>query len=1310
MSMRTLAILLALMTWGSTLSAQNWAEMMSDPAVNFYEVQKSFEEYWKDRDHKEKGKGWKAFKRWEWFTEQRVYPSGDRRQMDQAMAAWFRESADAATRGERTEVGNWSFIGPSVIPSSGGGAGRCNFLRFDPHDPTILWTGSPGGGLWKSVNGGQSWTNWHTDLLPVIGCTDLAIDPDNTDILYLATGDGYGNDTYAIGILKSTDGGYTWQPTGLSWDVSETRRIRRLLMHPANSSFLLAATNSGIFVTTDAGETWTLAQNGNFYDLEFKTDDPQVVYGAANQFFRSEDGGFNWSLVEAGLPPFNGIQRMEIAVTPADPNRVYVVAARNSDFGFHGFYRSNDAGNSFSERATSPNLLGWSPNGGDSGGQGWYDLAIAASPTDPGVVLVGGVNIWLTNDGGDNWSLNAHWYGGGGAPYVHADIHDLIFVPGSGNSYYAACDGGVFRTVNHGNAWTDLSNGLEIAQLYRFSNSATNPELIISGWQDNGSNLKNNNNWRQVLGGDGMECIIDYNNPSVMYGSLYYGYVLKSTNGGNSFDVIVNSDGGGVDSRGLWVTPYVMHPTNPNTLLIGKNELYRSTTGGEFWTALGSLTGNGQIRAIAYAPSNPLHIFASRGNILNRSTNGGITFNNFSNGLPNLTLTYIAVSTSQPGHVWITYSGYSDGQKVYRSVSGGASWINYSEGLPNIPVNCIVYEKGSNDGVYIGTDAGVWYRDATMSEWIPFNNGMPNVVVNELEIHYGTGKLRAATYGRGVWESDLYYKLVAPEAAMTVPAFPVCAGQSLRFEDSSTNSPQSREWSFPGGTPSVSFDPSPEVTFKEAGEFTVVLTVSNAAGTSTVERKITVNPFPEISLSADAPGVCPGGTVTISASGADNWRWSTGTSTASQIALAPQEDITVIAYGETEGCESQSEITISLYALPEVGIISTAAGVCVGDRLELQAGGAATYLWPQLQFIGSAVDVQPAETTTYLVQGTSAEGCVGEASFQVEVYPLPVITLDASEPVLCRGEELAITASGADQYFWPQDGGLGAERVFNPGQSTLYVVQGTSVLGCVGEAELLVQVIDPAVELRNWPDPSCFSGMIEVLPLPGVAVESYTLPAGWQGKAGLPEGWLAIEQGGPTGTLSFRLRYEGLECVRHYDLPAWEGQVPEAAYDRCTQVLTPGLSCEGAWYRMERGAANTTPLLFTPTPVIADIPLDDLEKHLYIYVCAGSCPSLAMMSQPALTGSPCDQSEFSVLLRPNPVRDHLQVRVLMGRPERLTLRAWDALGRLVWEDRMEHPGGLQVLQVPVANWSAGAYILQVEDSASRRRTGKLIVD
>jgi PKD repeat protein len=1310
MSIKTLAFFLALMTWGFTLSAQNWAEMMSDPAVNFYEVQNSFEEYWKERDYKEKGKGWKAFKRWEWFTEQRVYPSGDRRQMDQAMAAWFRESADPANRGQRTEVGNWSFLGPSVIPSDGGGAGRCNFLRFDPHDPSILWTGSPGGGLWKSVNGGQSWTNWHTDFLPVIGCTDLAIDPDNTDILYLATGDGYGNDTYTIGVIKSTDGGYTWQPTGLSWDVSESRRIRRLLMHPANSSFLLAATNSGIFVTTDAGETWTLAQNGNFYDLEFKPDDPQIVYGTANQFFRSEDGGFTWSQIETGMPPFNGIQRMEIAVTPADPERVYVVAARNNDYGFYGFYRSNDAGNSFSERATSPNLLGWSPNGGDSGGQGWYDLAIAASPTDPGVVLVGGVNIWRTNNGGDNWSLNAHWYGGGGAPYVHADVHDLIFVPGSGSAFYAACDGGVFRTTNGGSAWTDLSNGLEIAQLYRFSNSATNPELILSGWQDNGSNLKNNNAWRHVLGGDGMECIIDHSNPSVMYGSLYYGYVLKSTNGGNSFDVIVNSDGGGVDSRGLWVTPYVMHPTNPNTLLIGKNELYRSTSGGDYWSALGSLTGNGQIRAIAYAPSNPLHIYASRGNILNRSTNGGITFNNFSSGLPNLTLTYIAVSHTQPGHLWITYSGYSAEQKVFRSVSGGANWVNYSEGLPNIPVNCIVYEKGSNDRVYIGTDAGVWYRDATMAEWVPFSNGLPNVIVNELEIHYATGKLRAATYGRGVWESDLYFKPVAPEAAMTVSPFPVCAGQSLVFEDNSSNNPETRQWSFPGGTPSVSFDAQPEVTFKEAGEFTVVLTVSNAAGSSSVERKITVNAYPEIILATDAPGVCPGGSVTITAAGADNWRWSTGNATDPQIVLTPQDDITVIAFGETEGCESQAEISVELYALPEVSVAATAEGVCIGDRLELQAGGAVSYLWPQLQFIGSALDVQPAETTTYLVQGTSAEGCVGEASIQVEVYPLPVITLDASDPVLCRGEELAITASGAEQYFWPQDDGQGAARVFAPDQSTVFVVQGTSLQGCLGEAEISVQVIDPAVELRYWPDPACFSGMIEVAPLPGVSVERYLIPAGWEEKSGMPEGWIAMTTGAASASLDFHLRYAGLECVRKYALPAWEGTLPEAGYDRCEQVLQSGLDCNGAWYRLQRTAPAGTPLLYSTEAVLTDLPMESLEDHIYLFVCPGSCPRMSMISNPSMGGDPCDQSEFTLQLRPNPVRDLLQVRVLLGRAQRLTLRAWDARGRMVWEDRMEHPGGLQVLQVPVAAWSAGAYILQVEDSASRRRTGKLIVD
>src|SRR6185503_1400270 len=181
----------------------------------------------------------------------------------------------------------------------------------------------------------------------------------------------------------------------------------------------------------------------------------------------------------------------------------------------------------------------------------------------------------------------------------------------------------------------------------------------------------------------------------------------------------------------------------------GKTQVYRSTNSGTDWTQVGNLNGD-YLVDLAYAPSNPNYIYAMSPSSFFASTNGN-TFNQRTNFPPSLSATAMAVSNTNPNKLWVTSSGYSDGEKVYVSNDGGVTWTNYSTGLPNLPVNCIVYQNGSNDALYVGTDVGIYYRNSAMSSWQPFFNGLPNVIVNELEIQYSSGKIRAATYGRGLW-------------------------------------------------------------------------------------------------------------------------------------------------------------------------------------------------------------------------------------------------------------------------------------------------------------------------------------------------------------------------------------------------------------------------------------------------------------------------------------------------------------------------------------------------------------------------------
>jgi hypothetical protein len=764
------ACLLLLFVQGNAQSERGWPDLMEDPAVRIQDVREAFDREWEGKEMV-KGRGYKQFKRWEYFMEQRCYPTGDRFAPDVVLRA-MQERPEMFLKNNLPGI--WTYIGNTSIPGGGGGAGRVNSVRPLPGSTTTFFACAPAGGVWKTTDTGGSWTLLNTDQLASIGVSDIAIDPSNTNILYIATSDGDAGDTYSIGVLKSTNGGATWNSTGLNWQVTQTRVINRLLIHPTNTQVLIAATSDGIYRTTNGGTSWTQELAGSYKDLKFKPGSPATVYttGNGDDFFYSSDTGDSWTQVTSGLPT-SGVSRMSLAVSAANSNYVYLLAGNNTDYGLFGVYRSTNSGLTWTQQAdASPNLLTWDENGTGTGGQAWYDLSLECDQEDANIIFVGGVNTWRSLDGGINWTCIGHWYGAAGIPYVHADIHSLTYLPGT-NTLLVGSDGGVFRTTNNGGTFADISSNLQIGQQYRLGNSVTNANRVLTGWQDNGTNLKDGSSWNRVIGGDGFESIIDPTNANTMYGALYYGGIFKTTTGPGGFSQLVGYGGSGVNESGAWLTPYVLG-TNPNHLYIGKSTVYRSTNGGASFTALGAF-GSGSINALAVAPSNNNYIYASKGGQLWRSTDG----TNFTSvgGMPGNYITYIAVHPTNPNTVWLTFSGYDNGVKVYQSTNGGTNWTNISGALPNIPANCITYQVGSNDGVYVGTDAGVYYRDNTIGTWTPYMNGLPNVVVSELEIHYATGTIRAATYGRGLWSAPLY-TLPATDAALLEvlsPAGTLCA-------------------------------------------------------------------------------------------------------------------------------------------------------------------------------------------------------------------------------------------------------------------------------------------------------------------------------------------------------------------------------------------------------------------------------------------------------------------------------------------------------------------------------------------------------
>jgi photosystem II stability/assembly factor-like uncharacterized protein len=716
------------------------------PKVTFYDVQRAFENYWQDRtpspneeENAEEG-GYQQFKRWEAFMEQRTFPTGILPSPEILYNEFNKYKAAKKNSTPEITSANWSFIGPHVIPSSGGGSGRINCMIISPADTNTIWVGAACGGLWKTTDGGNTWTT-NTDLLPSLSISDIVIDPTNPSIMYLATGDKYGIyyqyevwGHYSAGVLKSTDGGATWFQTGLNYTLENNTIIQRLIHDSTSPNTLYAATNVGIYKTTDGGANWTNIRAGKYYDIEFKPDNHAIVYASDSiGFLRSTNSGGSFNYI-AGI---NATGRSTIAVTPANPNVVYVWAVGG------GFNYSNNAGVSFTPRANPSS---------QAGPYGYYDYVLDVSPVNENILFAGGLETARSTNGGTSWTTVSDWSNYSATNYVHADNHDLKFMPGSSTIIFSANDGGLFKSTNQGNTWTDLSGGIDIKQYYRITCSALTPYLMFAGAQDNGTDkITGLNTAEQVMGADGEDCLIDYTDDNIVFASSQGGNFYKSTDGGNSFYGI------NIGSGGDWTTPIIMDANNHNIMYSGYQSIYKSTDNGENWNVLpGSFDGT-DFYSLEISNSNSQVIYAATFGNIYRTTNGGNTWTNITGSLPvgGAAISGIAINGSDPNIAWVTFSGFYSGQKVYMTVNGGSSWTNISGTLPNIPVNCVEYQNGSNDIVYIGTDLGMFYMDATMNDWVSYNTDLPNVIINDLEITYAISKIRAGTFGRGIWESDL---------------------------------------------------------------------------------------------------------------------------------------------------------------------------------------------------------------------------------------------------------------------------------------------------------------------------------------------------------------------------------------------------------------------------------------------------------------------------------------------------------------------------------------------------------------------------
>jgi photosystem II stability/assembly factor-like uncharacterized protein len=676
---------------------------------------------------------YKMFRRWEWLVEPRAYPSG---RLDLGQIATFRaqvKSIDDELDAKRVAQGpqappqpTWKPLGPSDAVG-GTNMGRVDCIAFDPNNAKIIYLCAADGGVWKSTDAGATWSP-KFDSQPTLSTGDIAIDPTNTNIVYVATSDSFGygipfwGGTYSVGVMKSTDGGNTWAPTGLTWTVSQNRTIRRLVINPTNPKVLLAATSAGLYRTEDAGAHWKITVPASTYDVEFQHNDGKIAYATTSQVLKSTDEGASFNPLDAACAG----ARYSIEIARSNPKVLYTLCANGT------VQKSVDAGASWTV-TTAPGVTLY----------GYYDTVLAVSPVSEKIVYVAGFNIKRSTDGGNTWGV---------VPVAgHPDNHTIRFLPGSSSTLFSGNDGGLFASNNSGATWTSLNKGLAITQFYRVGISKTDPKIMVAGAQDNGNIKYVSGTFTNITNADGMQGFIDWSNSNVIYAGIQYGALYRSTNGGAAFTNI------STPASGAWLTPWCQDPMVAKTIYAGTDKVYKSVDQGTTWAPVsGALTGVPLVTVLKVAPK-PEIIYAGNGSKLYRTTNGGGSWTDVTAGLPVATnfLTSVAINETNLDIVYATFSGYVAGEKVYRSTNGGGTWVNFSDMLPNMPVNTIAYEKSASNALYIGTDAGVYYRNDTLSQWIPYKSGLPNVIVDDLQIHYGTKTITAATYGRGIWQTQL---------------------------------------------------------------------------------------------------------------------------------------------------------------------------------------------------------------------------------------------------------------------------------------------------------------------------------------------------------------------------------------------------------------------------------------------------------------------------------------------------------------------------------------------------------------------------
>ncbi|MCF8225255.1 MAG: hypothetical protein K9J30_05210 [Bacteroidales bacterium] len=712
---------------------------------------------------------------------------------------------------------HWQFIGPANI------SGRCTDVEaVGPKGQNYtIWVASASGGIWKSINEGVTFKpvfdNYGTSSIG-----DIAIAPSNTDVVWAGTGEAniFRSSNAGCGVWKTTDGGESWTHMGLE----NTYTISRIIIHPRDPDIVYVASaghewtknrERGLYKTTDGGETWDhikyIDDETGIIDLVMHPEDPETLYATSwqrtrlkwndprtyenhenNHVWKTTDGGKNWERINNGLPETRFRGRMGIDISRSDPDVMYLLIdnydlaykAKKGELDNYGrqkkdvikgaaIFKTENGGESwFRTSGLTEETKKFMEN--HSATYGWVFGQIRVDPNDPNTIY--SLGIWLNQsfDGGGEFSAIRS---------IHADHHGMWIDPDNSNYILSAHDGGISVSYDQGKNWRSLIKELPLAQFYNVEYDNASPFRVYGSIQDHhsfysevdmsrGRDRVRPTEWEYTLGAEGSSHIVDKRDNNTILASLFYGKLAKATVDGYPDDmryVLPGRYPEEKDFRGQWMAPTIFSPQNPDIVYHGVQYVMRSSDLGETWRVISpDLTFNDpdKIGDISYQTITSIDVSPFRSELIYagtddgriwRTKNGGETWNDIrEKPMPERWVSRIVASTYDMGTLYVTQTGRRDDDAqvyIWRSEDYGDNWQDISSNIPVGPINVIREDPVNKKILYAGTDVGVYVSLNRGESWQVLGD-LPCTYVHDLKIHPRDNMIIIATHGRGMFVLD----------------------------------------------------------------------------------------------------------------------------------------------------------------------------------------------------------------------------------------------------------------------------------------------------------------------------------------------------------------------------------------------------------------------------------------------------------------------------------------------------------------------------------------------------------------------------